>query len=231
MSLKGGIMDKSLSTKRLSGSTLKIIAMISMLIDHTAAFLLRPYINDDIYGLLREIGRIAFPIFCFLIVEGYFHTRSVKKYLIRLLLFGLASEIPFDLASRGLPGTAFGHQNVFFTLFLGLLVVWIIDRHKNKLIVQVPAIIAGCFLAHVFNVDYDMFGIIQILVFYDYRYMKYYRISGIIMLNILMGQPAGALALLFTENYNGKKGINIKYFVYLFYMLHLMALYIIRRFI
>lgn len=96
-----------------SGSTLKIIAMLSMLIDHIAAVLVDSRAYPELYGAMREIGRLAFPVFCFLIVEGYFNTKNVKKYVGRLLIFGVISEIPFDLAIFGRPGTEFAHQNVF----------------------------------------------------------------------------------------------------------------------
>ena len=103
------IIDKQPVTTQkrgISGSTLKIIAIITMLIDHIGAVVIAPvmiqrsgnlYMEDDLYGiysLLRTIGRIAFPIFCFLLVEGFVHTRNVKRYAIRLGLFAIISEIP-----------------------------------------------------------------------------------------------------------------------------------------
>ena len=110
----------------MSGTTLKWIAVISMLIDHTAEVLinhnaaLTDPIWAQIYVLMRGIGRIAFPIYAFLLVEGFLHTRDVKKYLARMLTFAVVSEIPFDLAVFHTP-FYWGYQNVFFTLFLGLL--------------------------------------------------------------------------------------------------------------
>ena len=115
----------------LSGSALKWIAVISMLVDHAAVVFFvasrevgRPLLSADLYIVLRCIGRLAFPLYAFLLAEGFFHTRSVEKYLLRLFLFGVMSEIPFDLAFRGvwLEGT---YQNVYFTLALGLLAVWL----------------------------------------------------------------------------------------------------------
>ena len=92
---------------------LKWIAVITMIIDHTGAVLF----PDDM--VFRYIGRIAFPIFCFLLVEGFFHTRDVRKYMLRLGLFALISEIPYDLAFRDTV-LEFEHQNVFFALLLGV---------------------------------------------------------------------------------------------------------------
>ena len=122
----------------ISGSTLKLIAVFSMLVDHAGATVLRtlchlPSITAvpgrqtffvSAYNLSRSIGRIAFPIFCFLLVEGFLHTRSAAKYAFRMLLFAVVSEIPFDLALKG----AWYYpekQNVYVTLLIGLLVlIW-----------------------------------------------------------------------------------------------------------
>ena len=120
----------------ISGSTLKIIAIVTMLIDHTGATVLRAILNQpnimdnlfnrdvwvSIYSASRSIGRLAFPIFCFLLVEGFVHTRNVYKYAGRMFLFALISEIPFDIALKGnlyIPQK----QNVYFTLLIGLLVL------------------------------------------------------------------------------------------------------------
>ena len=101
--------------KGLSGGAFKMIAIITMFIDHLGATVLRAIVRLPsvssvpesqkmwlaIYNLSRDIGRLAFPIFCFLIVEGFLHTRNVKKYAGRLFLFALISEIPFDLTLKG----------------------------------------------------------------------------------------------------------------------------------
>lgn len=128
----------------ISGSTLKLVAVAAMLTDHIAAVVLARQIMDSgylmavykggtayadwardygtlyqAYMIMRAIGRLGFPIFCFLLVEGFQKTRNVKKYGLRLGLFALISEIPFNLALTG-EVTASGYQNVFLTLFLGL---------------------------------------------------------------------------------------------------------------
>ena len=135
--------------KGLSGSTLKIIAVVTMLIDHIGAAILARmmmvnglggidqsdttavmqwYSNNttlfQVYQVMRSIGRIAFPIFCFLLVEGFEHTHDRKKYALRLGLFALISEIPFDLAFSS-EVLEFQYQNVFFTLFIGMLTMWV----------------------------------------------------------------------------------------------------------
>lgn len=129
-------MNKTQPFGGISGSTLKLIAIISMLIDHTGATVLRAVLNlpsvtsdpiwfafwKTMYTYSRNIGRIAFPIFCFLIVEGFTHTRNVRNYAFRMFLFALISEIPFDLALKGRWFNP-DKQNVYFTLLIGLLVL------------------------------------------------------------------------------------------------------------
>lgn len=125
--------------KGLSGSTLKLIAIITMLIDHIgAAVIARLLIAGQgsemlykIYYAMRAVGRVAFPIFCFLLVEGFFYTGSRKKYALRLFGFALLSEIPFDLAFSG-KILEFGYQNVFFTLLIGLLTIMLFDAVVKK---------------------------------------------------------------------------------------------------
>ena len=222
-------MTGKLFLGKLSGSTLKIIALLTMLTDHIAAFLIDAHRYPEVYNVMRQIGRVSFPIFCFMIIEGYFHTSDIKKYMMRLAVFGIISEVPFDLAISGLYENTSEYQNVFFTLLLGLIVVWVIDNNRNNVIIQCFAIWLGCVLAVVLGTDYNCFGVIQIVMFYYFRNMRLYRIAGIILLNMFMGQPMGALSLLFTENYNGKKGINLKYIVYAFYPLHLSIICLIYR--
>src|SRR3712207_2561951 len=146
MLVEGGLlMESSLNEKTqvvkkrgFSGSTLKIIAVICMLIDHIAAILILmgifykvipcKNINPNISGIyffMRAIGRVCFPIFCFLLVEGYVHTSDKKKYALRMFIFALISEIPFNLAFANkaiLPASRL--NNVFFTLFLGIVLMY-----------------------------------------------------------------------------------------------------------
>jgi TraX protein. len=166
----------TIEKKGISGSTLKLIAIFTMLIDHTAAAILENILNKrgmadldwnnnqavvkfvqenvllcNIDATMRTIGRLAFPIFCFLLVEGFLHTHNKWKYAVRLALFSLVSEIPFDLAFNGRV-LEFSHQNVFFTLLIGLSVMigfeFITDRLKDKkwlpVLAIVGAILTGC---------------------------------------------------------------------------------------
>ena len=111
----------------LSGSVLKLIAVFSMLVDHTAAALLySPSLPPlfqigshpiTLYSLMRGFGRLAFPLYCFLLVEGFSHTKNALRYGKRLLFFALISEIPWNLAFHN--SLFYRKQNVYFTLFLG----------------------------------------------------------------------------------------------------------------
>jgi hypothetical protein len=175
--------------KGITGSTLKLVAIIIMLIDHTAATILDRTLmargmgelnagnpqavldfmseNAGIYYLdsfMRLIGRIAFPIFCFLLVEGFKYTHNKWSYAIRLGIFALVSEIPFDLAlmNRFLE---FSHQNVYFTLLIGLLVLIGFELVSEKLADKkwLPLLAAGGTVAVGCIVTYGFRGIIQFI--------------------------------------------------------------------
>ena len=141
----------------LSGTALKRIACLSMLLDHIGASLLENGLfkqgsfwpgDVQLDGVLRLAGRLAFPIYCFLLVEGFLHTHDFKKYALRMLGFALISEWPFDWAFFS--GVYWGHQNVYFTLLLGLLAMKALDTYQTA--EGMPALkgilgAAACFLA------------------------------------------------------------------------------------
>lgn len=142
----------------ISALTLRVIALVTMLIDHIG----------NVFGIMefRCIGRISFPIFAFLIVNGYRHTHNPKKYLLRLAAFALISEIPYNLIARGEVFNS-GVQNVFFTLFLGLCCIVLIDWLKDKhlLLCALPLIMC-CYAAFKLKCDYDFIGVLTICAFY-----------------------------------------------------------------
>ena len=234
----------------LSGTTLKWIAVISMLIDHTAEVLinhnaaLTDPIWAQIYVLMRGIGRIAFPIYAFLLVEGFQHTRNVKKYLARMLTFAVVSEIPFDLAVFHTP-FYWGYQNVFFTLFLGLLAlagIWwgeygglersqlLQDRLGAGLWKQALALILCVGTAQLINCDYGAFGVFFIILLYMTRYDK--KTQTILGAISLIWELPGILAFIPIRLYNGTRGrCGNRYFFYAFYPAHLLALWMAGRFI
>lgn len=157
LNMGGQMPAASAEKKGISGSTIKIIAVVSMLIDHIAAAILTRQVmtsgymeiaesgnlsgimswlaeNGTLYFInitMRMIGRLGFPIFCFLLVEGFQRTRDVKKYALRLAMFALISEIPFDLAFKG-KFFYIGYQNVYFTLLFGLLALCGIDYLSKR---------------------------------------------------------------------------------------------------
>lgn len=230
----------------LSGSSLKILAIASMFIDHVAATILyynfllpaAPVARDSslwnlliLYEVMRTIGRIAFPIFCFLLVQGFLHTSSRSRYALRLLLFAFLSEIPFDWAlGSGIPD--WNYQNVFFTLFLGFLVLWGISRLEEKknvfrLLLCFLLFILGAVLAALLKTDYSYWGILLIILLYIFRNQKIlFTLAGCIS---LFWEAPACLAFFPIWFYNGKRGFQLKYVFYLFYPCHLLLLAVIRH--
>lgn len=227
----------------LSGNGLKMIAIVTMLIDHIGGMVIEPGIlrNYDastimntpelfkwmqIDTVLRTIGRLAFPIFCFLIVEGFLHTRDVKKYALRLLAFSFLSEIPFNL---GLFGTVFNaqYQNVYFTLFLGLLALIGLQKYQESFWKRALVLMACCGAAVLLRTDYDAFGVFFIALLYllhDNKMMQ--TLLGCVS---LYWEAAGALAFIPINMYNGSRGKwNLKYLFYAFYPVHILVLWGIR---
>lgn len=214
-------------TKRLSGTDLKYIAMITMLIDHTAAVLL-PY-QHPAYMPLRIIGRLAFPIYCFLLVEGFLHTRDPYRYAGRLAIFALISEIPFDWALFGSVWNP-QDQNVFFTLCLGMLSMIFYEKYKRKgnTLLCGLALFLPAFAAYLLKTDYGAEGVVLILLFYLYRDNRQAAFFGASMLLVLMGQVEawGVLSLVIIFMYNGQKGSTglPRFVFYGFYPVHLLIL-------
>jgi hypothetical protein len=217
-----------------------------MLMDHTGATVLRallrlPAIANDpaqkalwtsIYSSFRDIGRLAFPIFCFLLVEGFLHTRNVWKYAGRLFLFALISEIPFDIALKGswyFPAK----QNVYFTLLIGLLVLIAIcaltDHMTHRLFLAVLPIAAGMWLANWINTDYNYKGVLLIAILYLMKSSRLYQCLG--GAAAVAWELPAPLAFVPIYLYNGTRGRQMKYLFYWFYPVHLMVLYVIANYL
>ena len=152
----------------LSAAALHILAMAFMLMDHLWATLL------PAQEWLTCVGRIAFPIFAFMAVEGYFHTHNLKKYLLRMLIFAVISEIPFDLMYGG---TWFYpvHQNVIWTLMMGLVGIHLMETVRKKkstfvyILVSAIVVILGGLLGTLSMVDYYGIGVLTVFIFYFFR--------------------------------------------------------------
>lgn len=251
---KRGKMQKS---RGISGSNLKIIAAVSMLIDHTAAVLL-PYLlvqygiytTGDIsltymgelletgaagriyllYQIMRRIiGRLAFPIYCFLLVEGFEKTRSRGKYAGRLFLFALVSEVPFNLAFCGRVLDV-SYQNIFFTLFLGLVMIWGMEEAEKHCALPILraagyglAFLAAAGGAELIHCDYGAKGIIAIALLFLFRKNRREQITA--GCAAFLWEITAPLAFIFVGFYNGKRGMRLKYFFYAFYPVHLLILY------
>ena len=166
--VKNQVHSSQSGTFDISAAMLHIIAMTFMLMDHLWATLL------PAQDWLTCAGRLAFPIFAFMAVEGYFHTHSFRKYALRLALFAVLSEVPFDLMYGG---TWFYpvHQNVIWTLLLGLLGVHLMEtvRKKQKLWVSLPVcavvVAAGALLGTLGMTDYYGAGVLTVFAFYLFR--------------------------------------------------------------
>ncbi|MBO5488074.1 MAG: hypothetical protein J5988_14315, partial [Eubacterium sp.] len=202
---------------------LKWIAMTCMLIDHMGAVLFPQYIQ------MRIIGRLAFPIYCFLLVEGAVHTSDIRKYEKRMLLFAILSELPFDLAFYG--KISIEHQNVFFTLVLGLVVIEQYQRKREKLNNILIFIIAMA-AAEILHTDYGAGGIVLIFCFFVLYQNVFMKQAVFILANSLIYgigiQSYAGFAAVPMLLYNGKRGREMKYFFYIFYPAHLLILYLIK---
>lgn len=225
-----------------------MIALVTMLIDHGAATLLETYIYNQtgdvdglitLYMILRGIGRMAFPIYIFLLVEGFSYTRSRVKYAARLLLFALLSEVPFDMAFQH-EVLEFGYNNVFFTLFLGLVSIMIVDWVKKKefsLVVDIllSVVIVGvfyCIAEYLLCTDYGGGGVLAIFTMYMLRSKKELAMILTVFVLSIFASSIELLALFMVipiHFYNGERGKQMKYLFYLFYPVHLLILGLLLR--
>lgn len=235
----------------LSASTLRVLAMAFMLLDHMWATII-PGNNWMTY-----VGRLAFPIFAFQIVEGFYHTSDRKNYAKRLLILALISEIPFNLMTLSSLMFPF-HQNTVFTLLLGLWAISALDSAKT-LRTRPAAAKAGFILLATYLlgllgfVDYGWKGVMTVVAFYVFhegRFAKVGQLISMLLLNVILfegqmiplfggayelpTQAFALLALLPIWLYDGRKGFGGKafqYAAYLFYPVHLLALHLIRTFL
>ena len=225
----------------LNGFHLKLIAICTMLIDHMG-YTLFPGVM-----WLRCVGRVAFPIFCFLIAEGCVYTHDRKKYALRLLVFALLSEIPYNLMNSGMIWDPYD-QNVLWTLLLGALVCWLMDWALKKctplsFMLTGAVMLAAYWLLEIGNTDYGGWGMLLVAVFYGVHRAP----SGAVVKMIAqafglaffsIGVMGGYLsielwslaALVPIWLYNGQRGFSnkaVQYGFYAFYPVHILALSLI----
>lgn len=221
----------------LSGSALKVIAVLSMVADHSAYYFLEE--NTVVYGMMRCFGRIAFPVFALLVAEGYFYTRNRMRYFLSLLAFAAISEMPWYLLN-GADGT----HNVMFTLALGVAAMAVFDRLKELKNVSLILVLFTALFAEISGMDYGWRGILMIFLFhlfgslynrqrsnsqsarllqlaFTFPFMAHYGITGTLL--------ACSAIFLYDGTRGFIKGNLPKYGFYAFYPLHLMVIWLLEQ--
>jgi hypothetical protein len=215
---------------------LKILAIITMVIDHVGLF----FFPDIIW--FRVVGRLSFPLFAWLIAEGASHTKNIKAYLARLLIFAVISQAPFYFANR-LANPTFSGLNVLFTLFLGLSVIAVIKKLKDGWL-QLLAVFVGLMVAAVLNTDYGTVGVLAVVFFYLFKK----DVSKMVIFQTLIFaipaavnytqspyvqniiQPVCLFSLIFIYLYNGREGPKAKCLFYVFYPLQFLIFFLIKSY-
>ena len=211
---------KTKTNKTITLFYLKIIAIITMFLDHY-------YVIIGESKWLNIFGRLAFPIFAFSISEGYSHTKDLKKYIMRLFSFAVIFQIPNFLGLQQYP------LNIFFTLSLGLLCLAILDNNRLNIIIRYIIIAYLCYISEKLGFDYGAYGILIIIMFHKFKNKKLSLFIVFFILNMLtikFGdlseiQMYSIFSLIPIFLYGGEKGYSMKYFFYLFYPLHFIFLY------
>ncbi|MCR4989692.1 MAG: conjugal transfer protein TraX [Lachnospiraceae bacterium] len=232
-------METAKRFRVIDGTMLKIIAMVSMVFDH---------VGDMFYpGVLwpRMIGRLAMPIFSLCIAEGYIHTRDKMKYLFRMGIFALISEIPFDLASEGKIGL--NHQNIMLTFFIAILALRLFDlirgekKEENgkyspvKTCLGVLVVLVMACIAFLAKADYTFFAVIAVFIFYVLKDIRQFARMGVGVAFLALTRTMGyycttGLSFIPLILYNGKRGKGLKWLFYAFYPVHLLILYFVKGF-
>lgn len=223
--------------RKLSGSLLKLIAVVTMLIDHIAsAFLKNSMIvllsvgsyRITLYNSMRWVGRLAFPLFAFLLVEGFLHTHDRKRYGLRLAVFALVSELPWNLMHTG--GLLYSQQNIFFTLLAGYLGLCAVEHFQHKIFDQCVVLFGLLILTITLGFDYSFYGYGFILLLYALRNKPPVRAA--VGCCLLPSQWIGGLAFIPIAFYNGKRGFIrgkvLQYAFYAIYPVHMLAIYFIK---
>jgi ABC-type thiamin/hydroxymethylpyrimidine transport system permease subunit len=223
-------------------SQIKVLAVITMVIDHVGLFFFPQF------EIMRTVGRIAFPLFAWLIANGAYHTRDIRKYILRLFGLALVSQIPFTLANQTI-GSPLFYLNVVFTLCFGLIAIYVIKSYKSRPL-SILATTLMCIAANSLHTDYGAFGVLSIVFFYAFFNNKRYLIVSqalIFLLPILtyyareasgitipylyegsLNELFGLLSLFFILHYDSKKPPKGKSFFYYFYPLQYVAIYLLK---
>lgn len=264
-------MGEFFEKKSITASTMKIIAMAAMLLDHVAVVFIGSYMAyqlnwpatsnlDDpalqrwmsesgsagifwTYYAIRLVGRLAFPLFAFMLFEGFMQTSSRGKYLLRILILALISEVPYDLAMYGSVWDI-RKQNTCFTLFLGLSAMIVCDLIKhNKKWTEKPKFrkvlgystwIVMALISLLMGDDYGFFGVLSVFAFWSLRSSRIYSalFSSLVLFLSSQVEMVSAFAAIPLALYKGEKGIGSKWFkygCYAFYPLHLLILFAVAK--
>ena len=235
-------------TGRYTSEQLKKIAMGTMFVDHAAVAIVygcglnevSPWIGN--IGLaMRLIGRMAFPLYAFLLVQGFLWTRDWPRYAGRVAIFALVSEIPYDLVAFDLVWSSV-RQNTMFTMLIGLVcmrgIQWALEsdwcsgegmEFPRRAMAAMIAV-TGMLTAELFRVDYGAYGVLIILIFYILRYRPIEQlVTGCVFLFLMYRNEfayASWIAFFFISNYNGERGKKMGYVPYIFYPVHLLAVWL-----
>lgn len=228
----------------MTAFTLKIIAILSMILDH-----IKYAIPQTECFVTEYLGRIAFPLFAFFISEGFIHTHSRKKYMLRMLIFAVISQIPFYLFSHNVAHSTVT-LNVLFTFEIALVGLCIIDFFKSydgiskvlNFLITVVLLLFILAITYFIHPDYSWYGVLIIWIFYIFRNSKTLTSIFFTIITILYYLSYGygkrydlfipyiyfnLLSMVFILFYNGKQGKKMKYFFYIFYPAHLLIFYFI----
>jgi len=223
------------------GFMLKVLAATTMLIDHVAVVFVNR-IPWDVYGQMRIVGRVAFPIFAFLLVEGFIHTRNRINYLARILGFGIA--MIFGLAILSTLGIQVPLVvNIFITLGIGFMSIWFIEQFwDHSKVITLFFTLAIMLFADTIHTDYGAYGVAAIVLFYMLRQRRTLMVLGFVLLTLLsvffdyaryeyatLTQVYAIVVVPFLLLYNGEPGpYRFKYFFYFFYPVHFIVLEVLR---
>lgn len=251
-------MTKTTSPVRVTSATLKIVALVTMTLDHIGhVFAMQLVFGAHpaawLYYTLRTVGRVAFPLYAFLLSEGCRYTKNIKSYLLRLAVFAAVSEIPYNLASARTLSYPKG-QNVFFTLFLGLCACYIVrllEENNKNILWSIPVTALLCASAWFLATDYAWYGVLFVWLCCVTKKLPAAACFGILAVGLLLiakpwdifihhgaqsyidnsaRQFFGSLvALVLMALYNGQKGkLRMhKYFFYAYYPAHLLILWLL----
>lgn len=237
---------------RLNGNALKLIAALSMLIDHVG-YMLFPSVT-----VLRILGRIAFPIFAFMVAQGCRYTRNRLRHFLSIFILGVVMQIVMHIAGEG------GVMNIFLTFSLSILLIYALDSIKKLIFVKKSGFLvillcsagfallaaAFCVIAEELHMDYGAFGCLAPLTasifFSEDGYPEFMKRLDMLPIHVITMsvcliwhavdsggvQPYFFLAIPLLMLYSGKRGrLNLKYFFYVFYPAHMVIIYAIKLFL